>query len=163
MKWSVGRPRPEEIAMQIQNDLISTELDGVPAGVVKVQAMHFDTRPRLYPYDEGCPPFTRPGRRCIQPSAASLWLAVVADLTPGSSIARFSTSTTRCRSPTVQASITRLRVYLLGTIWARRFLRDSQTRCSFDGKYEERILRLFSREIDSLTCGILFFADLSPV
>jgi hypothetical protein len=33
MKWSVGRPRPEEIAMQIANNSI-TEADGVPEDVV---------------------------------------------------------------------------------------------------------------------------------
>jgi hypothetical protein len=52
---SVGRPRPEEIAMQIENDDI-TELDGVPAGVVNaVKAMSLTRAEDFTQYDEGCP------------------------------------------------------------------------------------------------------------
>jgi hypothetical protein len=156
MKWSVGRPRPEEIAMQIQNDDI-TELDGVPAGVVKaVKAMHLTRAQGFTHYDEGCP--LHPSWPAMHSAQRGVSLArggrrLDARLVLPGSPHRLRGVVRR----TVQASITRLRVYLLGTIWARRFLRDSQTRCSFDGKYEERILRLFSREIDSLILRNTFF------
>jgi hypothetical protein len=82
MKWSVGRPRPEEIAIQITDDDI-TELDGVPAGVViAVKAMGLTRAENFTHYDEGCPLHPSWPAMHSASSAASLWLAVVADLTP---------------------------------------------------------------------------------
>jgi hypothetical protein len=82
MKWSVGRPRPEEIAIQIKNDDI-TELDGVPSGVVAaVKAMGLTRAENFTHYDEGCPLHPSWPAMHSASSAASLWLAVVADLTP---------------------------------------------------------------------------------
>jgi membrane-associated phospholipid phosphatase len=82
MKWSVGRPRPEEIAMQIQNNMI-TEADGVPGDVVTaVKAMGLTSAEDFTHYDEGCPLHPSWPAMHSASSAASLWLAVVADLTP---------------------------------------------------------------------------------
>jgi hypothetical protein len=77
MKWSVGRPRPEEIAMQIANSII-TEADGVPEDVVTaVKDMELTRAEAFTHYMPRDRPFTRPGRRCIQPPArllfGSLW------------------------------------------------------------------------------------------
>jgi hypothetical protein len=81
MKWSVGRPRPEEIAMQIENNII-TEADGVPGDVViAVKAMSLTRAEDFTHYDEGCPLHPSWPAMHSASSAASLWLAVVADLT----------------------------------------------------------------------------------
>jgi membrane-associated phospholipid phosphatase len=81
MKWSVGRPRPEEIAMQIENDII-TEADGVPGDVVTaVKAMGLTRAEDFTHYDEGCPLHPSWPAMHSASSASSLWLAVVADLT----------------------------------------------------------------------------------
>jgi membrane-associated phospholipid phosphatase len=80
MKWSVGRPRPEEIAMQIQNNMI-TEADGVPRNVVTaVKAMGLTRAEDFTHYDEGCPLHPSWPAMHSAASASSLWLAVVADL-----------------------------------------------------------------------------------
>jgi hypothetical protein len=82
MKWSVGLPRPEEIPMQIQNNMI-TEADGVPGdAIAAVKAMGLTSTEDFTHCDKGCPlhPFW-PAMQSAS-SAASLWLAVVADLTP---------------------------------------------------------------------------------
>jgi hypothetical protein len=81
MKWSVGRPRPEEIAMQIEYNIL-TEDDGVPEGVVTaVKSMELDRAEDFTHYDEGCPQHPSWPAMHSASSAASLWLAVVADLT----------------------------------------------------------------------------------
>jgi hypothetical protein len=81
MKWTVGRPRPEEIAMQIQNDII-TKATGVPEGVVQaVKAMGLERAEDFTHYDEGCPQHPSWPAMHSASSAASLWLAVVAELT----------------------------------------------------------------------------------
>ena len=82
MKWSVGRPRPEEIAMQIENNIIA-EADGVPEGVVTaVKAMNLTRAEDFTHYSEGCPQHPSWPAMHSASSASSLWLAVVADLTP---------------------------------------------------------------------------------
>jgi hypothetical protein len=81
MKWSVGRPRPEEIAMQIENNLITKD-DGVPEGIVReVKKMQLERAEDFTHYDEGCPQHPSWPAMHSASSAASLWLAVVADLT----------------------------------------------------------------------------------
>jgi hypothetical protein len=81
MKWSVGRPRPEEIAMQIENNMLKPS-DGVPDGVYKaVMNMTLESAVDFTHYDEGCPQHPSWPAMHSASSAASLWLAVVADLT----------------------------------------------------------------------------------
>jgi hypothetical protein len=81
-KWSVGRPRPEEIAMQIEKNII-TEADGVPGDVViAVKAMNLTRAEDFTHYEEGCPMHPSWPAMHSASSVASLWLAVVADLTP---------------------------------------------------------------------------------
>jgi membrane-associated phospholipid phosphatase len=81
MKWSVGRPRPEEIAMQIANNII-TEADGVPGDVVTaVKDMELTHAEAFTHYAEGSPLHPSWPAMHSASSAASLWLAVVADLT----------------------------------------------------------------------------------
>ena len=83
MKWSVGRPRPEEIAMQIQSGMITEKDDGVPGDVVAaVKAMELTRAEDFTHYNEGCPQHPSWPAMHSASSAASLWLAVVADLTP---------------------------------------------------------------------------------
>ena len=82
MKWSVGRPRPEEIAMQIENDII-TAADGVPVGVITaVKAMGLARAEDFTHYSEGSPQHPSWPAMHSASSASSLWLAVVAELTP---------------------------------------------------------------------------------
>jgi hypothetical protein len=51
----VGRPRSEEIAMQIQNDIIMKD-DGVPDGAVQAaNAMELERTEDFAHYDEGSP------------------------------------------------------------------------------------------------------------
>jgi hypothetical protein len=83
LKWSVGRPRPEEIAMLIENGIITTEADGVPTDVVSaVKAMNLERAEDFTAYQEGCPLHPSWPAMHSASSASSLWLAVVANLTP---------------------------------------------------------------------------------
>lgn len=78
LKWSVGKLRPEEAAFQIEKNL----LKGVPQYVQSViKWMGLQTPEQFTAYPEGSP--THPSWPAMHSaaSAASLWLAVVADLT----------------------------------------------------------------------------------
>ena len=67
--------------MQIENNII-TEADGVPGDVVTaVKAMNLTRAEDFTHYDEGCPQHPSWPAMHSASSAASLWLAVVADLT----------------------------------------------------------------------------------
>jgi hypothetical protein len=69
--------------MLIENGIITTEADGVPADVVSaVKAMNLERAEDFTAYQEGCPLHPSWPAMHSASSASSLWLAVVADLTP---------------------------------------------------------------------------------
>ena len=82
VKWFVGRPRPEEVVWEIYNDRI-TESDGVPGYIVQTVKQRFTLSKKedFTAYPEGSP--THPSWPAMHAaaSAASLWMAVVMDLT----------------------------------------------------------------------------------
>jgi hypothetical protein len=68
--------------MQIQNGFLTVD-DGVPLGVVSlVKAMNLTNATDFTHYQEGCPLHPSWPAMHSASSASSLWLAVVADLTP---------------------------------------------------------------------------------
>jgi len=79
VKWTVGRIRPEEAAFQIAQDM----LEEVPPYLrTTIKILNIATPEQFTAYPEGCP--THPSWPAMHSaaSAASLWLATVADLTP---------------------------------------------------------------------------------
>jgi hypothetical protein len=81
-KWHVGRIRPEEIAWLIAKGDIS-ERDGANADVVNlIKSMNLTNTTCCTQYPEGCPNHLSWPAMHSAKSSASLWLAVIAKLTP---------------------------------------------------------------------------------
>lgn len=82
LKWSAGRARPEEIVHMIaRGELMETH--GVPENlVVKVRSMGLTSAQSFTAYDEGSPVHPSWPAMHSAASSASLWLAVVLNLTP---------------------------------------------------------------------------------
>lgn len=81
VKHHVGSPRPEELVWLIYNGHL-TEKDGVPPRLVdRIHSLYLDGPTSFTAYTEGSP--THPAWPAMHSAAssASLWLAVVADLT----------------------------------------------------------------------------------
>jgi len=81
-KWHVGRPRPEEVVWKIYNGEL-TESDGVPSAIVTIVKTRFelDRMQDFTAYSEGSPDHPSFPAMHSASSAASIWLAVVLDLT----------------------------------------------------------------------------------
>jgi membrane-associated phospholipid phosphatase len=80
-KWWVGRARPEEVAWMIYNDELTSE-DGVPSDIVTdIKSMQLSSPFDFTAYPEGSP--THPSWPAMHSAAssASLWLALVLNLT----------------------------------------------------------------------------------
>ena len=78
LKWTVGKLRPEEAAFQIANNLV----EGVPQQLQYiVDWMNLKTPEQFTAYPEGSPSHPSWPAMHSAASAASLWLATVADLT----------------------------------------------------------------------------------
>jgi len=81
-KWWVGRARPEEVAWMIAKGELTAEDDGVPADIVTdIQSMDLSSPFDFTAYPEGSP--THPSWPAMHSAAssASLWLALVLNLT----------------------------------------------------------------------------------
>ena len=82
VKWTAGRPRPEEVAYMIATDEL-TEADGVPSQLIAdIKSMGLTSAPSFTAYPEGCPRHPSWPAMHSAASSASLWLSVVLDLTP---------------------------------------------------------------------------------
>ena len=81
VKWFVGRPRPEEVVWEIYNDRMS-QSDGVPGYIVETVKQQFDLTKMedFTAYPEGSPRHPSWPAMHAAASAASLWMAVVMDL-----------------------------------------------------------------------------------
>lgn len=79
IKWTVGKLRPEEAAFQIAKDL----MEDVPTTLTQlIKSMNLSTPEQYTAYPEGSPAHPSFPAMHSASSAASLWLSVVADLTP---------------------------------------------------------------------------------
>ena len=82
IKWSVGRPRPEEVAWKIATGELGIE-DGVPSDIVRtIMNMKLGSAEEFTAYPEGSPKHPSWPAMHSAASSASLWLAVVLELTP---------------------------------------------------------------------------------
>jgi hypothetical protein len=80
-KWWVGRARPEEVAWMIYNDELTSE-DGVPADIVTdIKSMQLESPSDFTAYPEGSPMHPSWPAMHSAASSASLWLALVLNLT----------------------------------------------------------------------------------
>jgi membrane-associated phospholipid phosphatase len=80
-KWAFGRARPEEVVWAI----IQGKQDGVPEEVlslIEAEFSHIKSPTEFTAYPEGCPQHPSFPAMHAAASAASLWMAVVFDLTP---------------------------------------------------------------------------------
>jgi PAP2 superfamily len=83
IKWYVGRQRPEEIAWKIATGELTTTEHGVPEGLAaRVKALELEHAENFTAFPEGCPPHPSWPAMHAASSATSLWLPVVANLTP---------------------------------------------------------------------------------
>ena len=83
LKWNYGMPRPEEIALRIQNDELTTEKHGIPKDLVKsVKDMDLmsETAFDFTAYEKGSP--THPSFPAMHSagSTVSLWLPALYDI-----------------------------------------------------------------------------------
>jgi membrane-associated phospholipid phosphatase len=80
LKWTVGRPRPEEVAWLIATGNL-TQADGVPGDIVEaINSMELASPENLTAFPEGCPPHPSWPAMHAAASGMSLWLPVVAKL-----------------------------------------------------------------------------------
>ena len=80
LKWYTGRARPEEVAYKIALGNITK---GPPAALVSaINALNLTSAPAFTAYPEGSPKHPSWPAMHSAGSAASMWLAVVLDLTP---------------------------------------------------------------------------------
>lgn len=83
LKWTTGRARPEEIAWMIAQGNLTTEQHGVPPDIVEmVGELQLQSATDFTAYPEGSPRHPSWPAMHSAASSASLWLAIVADLTP---------------------------------------------------------------------------------
>merc|ERR1739836_226419 len=83
LKWTVGMPRPEEIAWLIYTDQLTHKRDGVPKSIVsKIKSLELSDSHDFTHYKEsGCP--THPSWPAMHSagSTISVWLPAIAKLT----------------------------------------------------------------------------------
>jgi len=81
IKWTAGRPRPEEVAYMIAEDELTVD-HGVPSSLVdKVKTMNLKNAVSFTKYAEGSPRHPSWPAMHSAASSSSLWLSVVLDLT----------------------------------------------------------------------------------
>ena len=82
LKWSAGRPRPEEVVYKIATSEL-TQMDGVPDNLVnQIELMGLASAEDFTAYEEGSPVHPSWPAMHSAASSASLWLAVLLDLSP---------------------------------------------------------------------------------
>jgi len=82
-QWFVGRARPEEVVWAIYNGRLTSEVNGVPADLVRTirEDFRLNRMQDFTAYDEGSPDHPSWPAMHSASSAASLWMPVVMELT----------------------------------------------------------------------------------